>query len=215
MHCPDPIFSSCSSQFRLAFDTSQSPAAKISAVVGRLVDGGPHLLISSLSDDFLHWLNAVLRFRRRFYDPCIDHCDLFKQIRPELVIRRVKVDRPLHYMAGGYRRLVSRIIVIGPNNWRIKCLEAVSESLLCTQNIPPRVSPYFGRVDDLINSVLTSHLSKNSIATYLGEHLVSFIEVFEQYGDLGFIGTPGQEFAKPPLHALHFCSFECDRTDFF
>lgn len=184
-------------------------------MVGRLVDGGPHLFISSLPDHFLHWLNAVLRFCRRFDDPCIDHCDLLKQICPELVIRRVKVDRPLHHMAGGCRRLVSSIIVVGSNNWRIKCLEAVSESLLCTQNIPPRVSPCFGRVDNLINSVSTSHLSKNHIATYLGEHLVSFIEVFEQYCDLGFIGTPGQEFAKPPLHALHSCGFECERTDFF
>ena len=126
-------------------------------MVGRLVDGGPHLLISSLSDHFLHWLNAVLRFRRRFDDPCIDHCDLFKQICPELIISRVKVDRPLHYMTGGYRRLVSRIIVIGPNDWSIQRLKAVSESLLCTQNIPPRVSPYFGRVDNLIDSVSTSH----------------------------------------------------------
>ena len=184
-------------------------------MVGRLVDGGPHLLITSLPDHFLHWLNAVLRFRRRFDDPCINHCDLFKQIRPELVIRRMKVDGPLHYMAGGYRRLVSRIVVIGTKNWRIKCLKAVSESLLCTQNIPPRVSPRFGRVDDLINSESPSHLSKNKIGTYLGEHLVSFIEVFEQYGDLGFIGTPGQEFAKPPLHALHCCGFECERKDFF
>ena len=157
MHCPGRIFWSCSSQFRLAFDTSQSPAAKISSVVGRLVDGGPHLLVSSLPDDFLHWLNAVLRFRGRLDDPCIDHCDLFKQICPELVIRRVKIDRPLHYMAGGYRRLVPRIILIGPNDWSIKCLKAVSESLLCTQNIPPRVSPCFGRVDDLIDSVSTSH----------------------------------------------------------
>ena len=179
------------------------------------MDGGPHLLISSLPDDFLQRLNVVLCFRRRLDDPCIDHCNLFEQIGPELVIRRMKVDRPLHYMAGGYRGLVSRISVIGPNNWRIKCLKAMSESLLRTQNISPRVSPCFGRVDNLIKSASTLHSSKFHIATYLSEHLISFIEVLEQDGDLAFIGTPGQEFAKSSLHALHFCGFECDRTEFF
>ena len=125
-------------------------------MVGRLVDGGPHLLISSLPDDFLHWLNAVFRFRRRLDDPCIDHCYLFQQIGSKLVIRRVKVHRPLHYMTGCDTRLVCRIVLVGPNNWRIKCLKAMSESLLCTQNVSPRVSPCFGRVDNLINQVSTS-----------------------------------------------------------
>lgn len=91
----------------------------------------------------------------------------------------------------------------------------MSQSLLCTQNISPRVSPRFGRVDNLINSISTSHSSKINITTYLSEHLVSFIEVLEQHSDLGFIGSPGQKFAKSSLHALHFCGSECDRTDFF
>lgn len=137
MHCPDLISSSCSSQSRLASGTSRSPAAKISAVVDRLVDDDSHLLISTLLDNFFHWLNAVFRFRRRFDDSCIDHSHLFKQIGPELIIRCVKLDRPLHYMKGCHRRLVSRIALIGPNNRRIYGLEAVSESLLCTQYIPP------------------------------------------------------------------------------
>lgn len=117
----------------------------------RLVDDSTHLLISSLPDDFLHRLNAVFCFRRRLDDPCIDHSHLFKQICSKLIIRRVKLDRSLHYMMGSYRRLVYRIILIGPNNWRIDGLEAVSKSLLCTQYIPPRVSPCFGSIDDLTN----------------------------------------------------------------
>ena len=118
-------------------------------MVDRLVEGSPHLLISSLPDDFLHWLNAVFRFRRRFNDPRIYHGHLFKQVRPKLIIGRVKSDRPLHYMMGGYDRLVSRIVLIGTNDRRINDLEAVSESLLSTKYIPPGISPSFGRVDNL------------------------------------------------------------------
>ena len=47
---------------------------------------------------------------------------------------------------------------------------------------------------------------------YLCEHFISFIEVIKQYGDLGFIRTPGQELAKSSLHALHFGSFESGNT---
>lgn len=148
-------------------------------MVDRLVDDGPHLLISSFPDDFLHWLNAVFRFHRRLDDPCIDHGHLFKQICPELIIRRVKLDRPLHYMMGRYHRLVSCVILIGPNDWRVHGLEAVRESLLCTQYIPPRVSPSFGCVDDLTNEYQHTHLSKDNIVAYLGKHLVSFIEIIE------------------------------------
>ena len=178
-----------------------------------MVDDGPHLLISSFPDDFLHWLNAVFRFRCRFDDPCIDHSHLFKQICPELIIRRVKLDRPLDYVMGRYHRLVSRTILIGANDWRIHGLEAVSQSLLCTQYIPPRVSPGFGRVDDLTNKYQHSHLSKDDIEVYLGKHFVSFIEVIEQYSDLTFIRTSRQEFAKSPLHTLHFSGFERGKRD--
>lgn len=114
---------------------------------------------------------------------------------------------------GGNPGLVCRIILISPNDWRIHGLEAVSESLLCTENIPPRVSPCFGRVNDLTNEYQHSHTSLDDILTHLGEHFVSFIEVIEQYSDLGFIRTPRQELAKSPLHALHFGSFERGKAD--
>ena len=177
------------------------------------MDDDAHLLISSLPDDFLHWLNAVFRFRSGLDDPCIDHGHLFKQICTELVIRCVKLYRPLHYRVGRYHRMVSRIIFISTNDWRIHGSETVSESLLCTQYIPPGVSPCFGRVDDLTNEHQPSHPSNDTVVIYLGEHFVSFIEVIEQDSDLSFIGTPRQEFAKSPLHALHVGSFERDKTD--
>lgn len=128
-------------------------------------------------------------------------------------MRRVKFDRPLHDMMGRYHRLVSRVIFISSNDWREHGLEAVTESLLCTQYISPRVSPGFGRVNDLMNEHQQSHLGKNEIATYLAEHFVSFIEVIEQYCDLSFIRTPRQEFAKSPLHALHFGGFGRGKTN--
>ena len=114
---------------------------------------------------------------------------------------------------GRYHRLGSCIVIIGPNDRRIHGLEAVSESLLCTQYIPPGISPCFGRVDDLMNEYQHPHLGEDDIATYLGEHLISLIEVIEQYSDLGFIRTPRQEFAKSPLHALHIRDFERGKTD--
>lgn len=60
-----------------------------------------------------------------------------------------------------------------------------------------------------------SHLSTDAIVTYLGEHFVSFIKVIEQYSNLSLIRTPWQEFAKSPLHALHFRGFERGRMDLY
>ena len=184
-------------------------------MVDQLVDDAPHLLISSFPNDFLHRLNTFFRFCSRLDDPCIDHGHLFKQIRPELIIRRVKLDCSLHYVMGRYYSLMSRIILVGPNDWSIHGLEAVSESLLCTQYIPPRVSPCFGRVDDLTNDYQQLRLSEEDNVKYLSEHFVGFFEVFEQHSNLGFICTPWQEFAKSPLHALHFGGFERSRMDFY
>ena len=58
------------------------------------------------------------------------------------------------------------------------------------------------------------YASNDAIVSYLCKHFISFIEVIEQYGDLGFIRTPGQELAKSPLHALHFVVPRVGRKDF-
>ena len=63
------------------------------------------------------------------------------------------------------------------------------------------------------NQLQDPYVCRDYSVPYLCEHFVGFLKVIEQYGDLGFIGTPGQEFAKSPLHALHFRGFERDRTD--
>ena len=65
----------------------------------------------------------------------------------------------------------------------------------------------------LENQLQGSYVCRDHNVTYLCEHFVSFLKVIEQYGDLGFIGTPGQEFAKSPLHALHFRGLERGRTE--
>ena len=79
-----------------------------------------------------------------------------------------------------FHGLVSRIVVIGSDDWSIHGLEAVGESLLSTQNISPRVSPCFGCVNDLTKESKLSHLNLLSKELYLGEHFISFIEVIEQ-----------------------------------
>ena len=113
-----------------------------------------------------------------------------------------------------FHRLVSRIVVIGSNDWSIHGLEAVGESLLSTQNISPRVSPCFGRVNDLTKGISIYISIFVARRLYLGEHFISFIKVVEQYSDLAFICSPWQEFAKSSLHALHFGGFDCWKTCF-
>lgn len=80
--------------------------------------------------------------------------------------------------------LVAGILFIGSDSWRIHCLEAMDEPLLSAQDVPPRIPPCFGGIDDLPDRNQSFLLDETQAITYLGKHLVGIFEILQQDTDL-------------------------------
>lgn len=108
-----------------------------------------HLFVLSFLDNLLERLNAISRQRRRLYDSRFNHVDFLKKVGPELNINLLELDSSFHCSLWSIHGLVTGIVVISPDYWRIYRLKSMNKALLGSEYVSPRISPSFRRIDDL------------------------------------------------------------------
>ena len=111
-----------------------------------------NLSVPSPLDDLFHRVDGVSGILSRLDDSGVDKADLLKQIRPKIIVSGLQFGRPLHYVSLRDDGLMARVFLVGPNDGGVHSHEAVDKALLSAQDVPPRVSPCFGRFDDLTAS---------------------------------------------------------------
>lgn len=138
------------------------------------------LLVSSLLDDLFHRMYAIFGILGWLYDPSVHKADLLQQIISKVIVRGLKFGRSLHYMSWCDNRLMTRVLLVGPNDGGVNGHKAMNQALLSPKYVPPRISPCFRRVNDLGIANQQSIRSEGAQAvTYFGKHLVGIVKIFE------------------------------------
>lgn len=113
-----------------------------------------YLAVFSLLDRLLHQGQRVLGVHSWFDQLVVDHAHFNHKIFLELCVLLPELGRPHQQSFRSLNGLVALVRVTSPKNRRIEALELGDEPMLVCEDGGPRVSPCFGRIDDLPVSVL-------------------------------------------------------------